>query len=130
VDTEIDPVALHHYLTFHSVVPAPHTILRGVRKLSPGTIMRIEPDGKRTEETYWEPVFERSAERANWSDSEWEEAILASLRTAVERRLVADVPGRLPALGWAGLQPDRRTARRGGPARPCDLLDRLRGSRG
>jgi asparagine synthase (glutamine-hydrolysing) len=92
VDTEIDPVALHHYLTFHSVVPAPHTILRGVRKLSPGTIMRIEPDGKRTEETYWEPVFERSAERADWSDSEWEEAILASLRTAVERRLVADVP--------------------------------------
>jgi asparagine synthase (glutamine-hydrolysing) len=92
VDTEIDPVALHHYLTFHSVVPAPHTILRGVHKLPPGTIMRIEPDGKRTEETYWEPVFERSAERANWSDSEWEEAVLASLRTAVERRLVADVP--------------------------------------
>jgi asparagine synthase (glutamine-hydrolysing) len=92
VDTEIDPVALHHYLTFHSVVPAPHTILRGVRKLPPGTIMRIEPDGTRTEETYWEPVFERSAERANWSDSEWEEAILASLRTAVKRRLVADVP--------------------------------------
>ena len=32
VDTEIDPVALHHYLSFHSVVPAPHTILRGVKK--------------------------------------------------------------------------------------------------
>jgi asparagine synthase (glutamine-hydrolysing) len=92
VDTEIDPVALHHYLTFHSVVPAPHTILRGVHKLPPGTIMRIEPDGKRTQKTYWEPVFERSAERANWSEPEWEEAILASLRIAVERRLVADVP--------------------------------------
>jgi len=92
VDTEIDPVALHHYLTFHSVVPAPHTILRGVHKLPPGTIMRIEPDGKRTQETYWEPVFERSAERAKWSEPEWEEAILASLRIAVERRLVADVP--------------------------------------
>jgi len=92
VDTELDPVALHHYLSFHSVVPAPRTILRGVRKLPPGTIMRIEPDGKRTQETYWEPVFERSAERAGWSEQEWEEAILASLRTAVERRLVADVP--------------------------------------
>jgi asparagine synthase (glutamine-hydrolysing) len=92
VDTDIDPVALHHYLSFHSVVPAPHTILRGVRKLAPGTIMRIEPDGKRSEETYWEPIFERSAERANWSEPEWEEAILASLRTAVERRLVSDVP--------------------------------------
>ena len=92
VDTEIDPVALHHYLSFHSVVPAPHTILRGVRKLPPGTIMRIEPDGRRSQETYWEPVFERSAERADWSEPDWEEAILASLRTAVERRLVADVP--------------------------------------
>ena len=92
VDTDLDPVALNHYLSFHSVVPAPHTILRGVRKLEPGTIMRIEPDGTRTQETYWEPIFERSAERAAWSEKEWEEAILASLRTAVERRLVADVP--------------------------------------
>jgi asparagine synthase (glutamine-hydrolysing) len=92
VDTELDPVALHHYLSFHSVVPAPRTILRGVRKLSPGTIMRIEPDGNRTEKTYWEPVFERSPERASWSEAEWEDAVLGSLRTAVERRLVADVP--------------------------------------
>ena len=92
VDTELDPVALHHYLSFHSVVPAPRTILRGVRKLAPGTLMRIEPDGRRTQETYWEPVFERSADRAGWSAQDWEEAILASLRTAVERRLVADVP--------------------------------------
>ncbi len=36
VDTTIDRVALHHYMTFHSVVPAPRTILRGVRKL-PGS---------------------------------------------------------------------------------------------
>ena len=91
VDTELDPVALHHYLSFHSVVPAPRTILRGVRKLEPGTIMRVEPDGKRTLHTYWEPVFERSSERAGWSERDWEDAILASLRTAVERRLVADV---------------------------------------
>ena len=92
VDTELDAVALQHYLSFHSVVPAPRTILRGVRKVPPGTILRIEPDGRRSQETYWEPVFERSAERASWSEKDWEEAILASLRTAVERRLVADVP--------------------------------------
>jgi asparagine synthase (glutamine-hydrolysing) len=92
VDTDLDPVALNHYLSFHSVVPAPHTILRGVRKLEPGTIMRIEADGTRTQETYWEPIFERSAERAGWSEADWQDAVLASLRTAVERRLVADVP--------------------------------------
>lgn len=92
VDTDIDPVALHHYLSFHSVVPAPRTILRGVHKLPPGTIMRIEPDGTRIEKTWWEPVFERSSERDGWSERDWQDAILASLRTAVERRLVADVP--------------------------------------
>jgi asparagine synthase (glutamine-hydrolysing) len=92
VDTDIDPVALHHYLTFHSVVPPPRTILKGVHKLPPGTIMAIEPNGTRSEKTWWEPIFERSDERAGWSERDWQEAILASLRTAVERRLVADVP--------------------------------------
>ncbi|MUM35966.1 asparagine synthase-related protein, partial [Mycolicibacterium sp. CBMA 361] len=92
VDTELDPIALQHYLSFHSVVPAPRTILRGVNKLPPGTIMRIEPDGRRTETTYWEPVFERSVEQVGWSEQDWRDAVLASLRTAVQRRLVADVP--------------------------------------
>ena len=45
VDTSIDRVALHHYMTFHSVVPAPRTILAGVRKLPPATVRMIEPDG-------------------------------------------------------------------------------------
>ena len=31
VDTGIDPVALNHYLSFHAVVPAPRTILKGRR---------------------------------------------------------------------------------------------------
>jgi len=92
VDTDLDPVALQHYLSFHSVVPAPRTILRGVQKLPPGTVMRIERDGRRTETTYWEPVFERSLERADWTENDWRDAVLAALRTAVERRLVADVP--------------------------------------
>ena len=92
VDTRIDPVALHHYLTFHSVVPAPHTILEGVRKVRPGTTVAFEPDGTRTETTYWEPRFERDPAHADWSDRDWEDATLAALRTAVERRLVADVP--------------------------------------
>jgi asparagine synthase (glutamine-hydrolysing) len=29
IDTAIDPVALHHYMTFHAVVPAPRTMLWG-----------------------------------------------------------------------------------------------------
>ena len=92
VDTHIDPVALNHYMTFHSVVPPPRTILRGVSKLPPASLMAIEPDGTRTVTTYWEPDFSRRDDRADWSEKDWEDAVLDSLRTAVRRRLVADVP--------------------------------------
>lgn len=33
VDTSLDPVALHQYLSWHGTVPAPRTVLNGVRKL-------------------------------------------------------------------------------------------------
>ena len=92
VDTRIDPVALHHYLSFHSVVPPPRTILRGVNKVPPASLVAIEPDGRRTTTRYWEPDFTRRGERADWSERDWEDAVLASLRLAVQRRLVADVP--------------------------------------
>ncbi|KUH98209.1 asparagine synthetase B [Mycolicibacterium acapulense] len=92
VDTRIDPIALHHYMSFHSVVPAPRTILRGVAKVPPASLVAIEPDGRRTTTTYWEPDFTRRADRADWSERDWENAVLDALRVAVERRLVADVP--------------------------------------
>lgn len=92
IDTRIDPIALHHYMTFHSVVPAPRTILRGVTKVPPASLIAIEPDGRRTMRTYWEPDFTRNPDRADWSEKDWEDAVLDALRVAVERRLVADVP--------------------------------------
>lgn len=92
VDTRIYPVALHHYMSFHSVVPAPNTILRGVRKVPPASLVAIEPDGRRTVTTYWAPDFTRHADRADWSERDWEDAVLSTLRLAVKRRLVADVP--------------------------------------
>jgi asparagine synthase (glutamine-hydrolysing) len=88
IDTEIDPVALHHYLSFHSVVPAPLTILRGVRKLAPATLLSIEPDGTRSELCYWSSTAGTRGE----AGTDWEEMTLAALRTAVQRRMVADVP--------------------------------------
>jgi asparagine synthase (glutamine-hydrolysing) len=92
VDTSIDPVALHHYLSWHAVVPAPHTILAGVRKLPPATVRVYEPDGTSTDTRYWSPAYERRDEHAGWSFEDWTDATLESLRTAVRRRMVADVP--------------------------------------
>ena len=91
-DTSIDPVALACYMSFHSIVPPPRTILNGVKKLPPATVRVIEPDGTSTEHVYWTPAFSRDAARASWSDRDWEEALLESLRVAVDRRMVADVP--------------------------------------
>jgi asparagine synthase (glutamine-hydrolysing) len=92
VDTTVDPVALAHYLSFHSIVPPPRTILRGVEKLPPATVRVIEPDGAVRDTTYWVPDFTRHADRAGWTALDWQEALLAKLTTAVERRMVADVP--------------------------------------
>lgn len=92
VDTSIDPVGLHHYLSFHAVVPAPHTLLKGVRKLAPGTLMHIEPDGQRREQAYWSLDYARSHEEENRSFDDWRDLLLGGLRAAVRRRLVADVP--------------------------------------
>jgi asparagine synthase (glutamine-hydrolysing) len=92
VDTSIDPVALHHYLSWHSVVPAPRTILRGVRKLAPATVLTVERDGTRRERRYWDPPFARDAARSDWTERDWTEAVRDALETAVRRRMVSDVP--------------------------------------
>ena len=92
VDTELDRYALHQYMSFHAVVPAPRTIYRGVRKLPPATVRVIQPDGSFTDTVYWTPEFRRDPDRQAWSKQDWEHALIDALRVAVSRRMVADVP--------------------------------------
>jgi asparagine synthase (glutamine-hydrolysing) len=92
VDTDLDRQALHHYMTFHSVVPAPRTVYRGVRKLPPATVRVIQPDGSHTDTVYWDPDFRRDPDKASWSAGDWQAALMDALRTGVKRRMVADVP--------------------------------------
>jgi asparagine synthase (glutamine-hydrolysing) len=92
VDRSIDDVALHHYLSLHSIVPPPRTLLSGVEKLAPATIAIVEPDGAWRERRYWDARFERDPAKKDWSERDWEDAVLGALRKAVDRRLVADVP--------------------------------------
>ncbi len=92
VDTSIDPAALHHYMSWHAVVPAPRTIIKGVRKLAPATICIIEADGRRREEVYWNIAVGPRAKDRNFKEADWREAIRLTLGKAVERRCVADVP--------------------------------------
>ncbi|TCT22221.1 N-acetylglutaminylglutamine amidotransferase [Thiobaca trueperi] len=91
VETAIDPVALHHLFTLHAVVPAPRTILQGVRKLAPAHWLLIDADGRQTERAYWRLSATRPEPAL--SEPEWLEAIHAALRQAVRiRSEVADVP--------------------------------------
>ena len=92
VDTSIDPVALHHYMTLHAIVPAPRTLLAGVRKLAPATTLTIAPDGTQRMRRYWEVAFETPASERGTSFEEWQERAMLALRRAVKRRTVADVP--------------------------------------
>ena len=91
IDDSIDPVALHHHLSLHAVVPAPRTLLRGMRKMRPAHSLTFSLRGKRELKRYWEldasPCVER---RSEW---EWIEATHEALKNAVDRRrLIADVP--------------------------------------
>jgi len=92
ISTEIDPVAFNHYMAFHAVVPAPRTILKGVRKLPPATVLTIEADGRRRERIYWNPAYATPEEDRGLGVEDWADRVLDSLRAAVRRRLVADVP--------------------------------------
>ncbi|HKH01097.1 MAG TPA: N-acetylglutaminylglutamine amidotransferase [Bradyrhizobium sp.] len=92
VDTALDPVGLHHYFSFHAAVPPPRTILKGVKKLAPASILTIEPDGSRRTEVFWNlKVGEREEDR-KLTEQDWTEAVADAMSESVERRRVADVP--------------------------------------
>ena len=91
VDTSIDKIALHYYLTFHAV-PEPLTILSGVKKLSPGFLMTVHPDGKIEEESYWDLKFENTKAEHYRDENYWINETYEVLKSATHRQLAADVP--------------------------------------
>ena len=92
IDTSLDPVGLHHFFSFHGAVPPPRTILRGVKKLDPATILTLEPDGSRRYERYWHFTVGDRTSDARLSEEEWKDEVAEAMKAAVNRRRVADVP--------------------------------------
>ncbi|ALG68482.1 N-acetylglutaminylglutamine amidotransferase [Beggiatoa leptomitoformis] len=91
VNTQIDPVGLHHHLTLHAVIPAPYTILQGVRKVEPATTLSLTPRGDMQRRNYWQLNATRLDEAK--TDQEWLELTHTALKNAVNsHRSVADVP--------------------------------------
>ena len=91
IDAEIDAAGLHHHLTLHAVVPAPTTIIKGLRKLPPAHCMTINAQGQHSIDRYWQLHADKTD--ALKSEQEWQHDIQAALYLAIERRLrIADVP--------------------------------------
>jgi len=91
IDTSLDPLAIHNLFSLHAVVPAPRTVLNGIRKLQPSHSLTIHADGRQELKRYWNLVARRPAEAR--SEQEWIDAVHESLKTAVRRRNnIADVP--------------------------------------
>lgn len=86
IPKELDLHALDQYLQF-DYVPTPHSIIRGVNKLEPATILTCK-GGAITKKQFWHPP--RAIE--NVSEKNALLRLEEGMRNVVRRELVADVP--------------------------------------
>jgi len=87
VERTVDPLALHHYLTYQ-YVPAPWTIFEGIRKLSPGTTLVYE-NGNVTVDRYWQLSYEP---KTTGTEAAAVEQLRDLLIDATRVRLMSDRP--------------------------------------
>ncbi|MCO7555737.1 N-acetylglutaminylglutamine amidotransferase [Metapseudomonas otitidis] len=86
IDGSLDPEALNHYLSFHAVVPAPRTLVKGIDKLPPATWLMVDAQGNRDQATWWSLAYGHDADEAGLELADWRDHLLASLREAVSIR--------------------------------------------
>ena len=91
LDKSVNPIALQQQLSLHGVVPAPNTVINGIQKVKPATVITINTKGILKEKTYWHPIANRS--ERNLSDNDYVEKAHELLTKAVTKRMAAaDVP--------------------------------------
>ncbi|WP_375737829.1 N-acetylglutaminylglutamine amidotransferase [Pseudomonas boanensis] len=86
IDTSLNAQALNYYLNFHSVVPAPHTLVKGVEKLPAASWLQIDADGNSSQGTWWQLHYGPSDSEHDLGLEDWRDLLLASLRDAVAVR--------------------------------------------
>ena len=87
-EAEIDPTSLNLFLRYR-YTPSPYTILKGVRKLAPGTKLVVQDDFHQLSRWY---RFKPTAFAPPKSPGEAREELLALYKQAVRRQLISDVP--------------------------------------
>jgi asparagine synthase (glutamine-hydrolysing) len=87
VQRDVELGQIHQFLSLQ-YIPSPGTGFRHVKKLPPGHKLVWE-NGRVRIERYWSLDFRRKAHR---TIEEWKEAVRQTVRHAVDRRLISDVP--------------------------------------
>ena len=91
IPTEMDLEALDLYLHYQ-YIPAPHTIYKGVNKLSPAEFAVLDLSTKQfSKNAYWKIDTLTPPDQARTMDN-WLEELDALLHDAVRIRLISDVP--------------------------------------
>ncbi len=87
IPRRLDLSALHHYLALN-YVPGPFTLIEGIQKLRPGTLLEWR-DGCVREEQYWKLPH---AQNENWTLPEAETKLDELLKQSTREHLLSDVP--------------------------------------
>jgi asparagine synthase (glutamine-hydrolysing) len=91
VPRRLDPLGLGEYLAYQSL-PAPRTLIQGVRALPPGAWLVVDRTGRITLRRYWD-LLENAAPEANGlSPADSRRRVADLLRESVALHLVSDVP--------------------------------------
>jgi len=85
---ELDPESVWLYMQ-HEFVPAPESILRGVRKLLPGEYLETSGAKPPQRGTYWRLDYEPKTPAAT---ADLQTEFVERLDTSIQRRLMSDVP--------------------------------------
>ena len=85
---EVDPTSLNLFLRYR-YTPSPHTILKGVRKLAPGTKLIVQNSSYHLSQWY---KFKPTPFVPAKSPGEAREELLTLYKQAIRRQLISDVP--------------------------------------
>lgn len=90
LEAELDPQALHQYLTF-LWVPDPKTMFRRIMKLPAGHYAILR-NGELKIQQYWDLTFPSANHRYTRSEAELAEEVRERFRKSVQAQMVSDVP--------------------------------------
>ena len=91
VPLELDEMALKLYFQF-TYIPEPWSVFRAIRKVPPGSWMRVDRRGEITQGTYWKLPVPETVIRNGMNEESMAAGIRDIFDESVRIRMIADVP--------------------------------------